>query len=167
MGEEFATPSPFCFFVDFGDEWLRKGVIEGRKRDYEHHNWSEFISPLEEAAFLRSKLPEKEAGDETTRQWYRDLIYLRKDWLDRNIICGNQFDIHSDPERQLIVLSYDTAWIAVRLSDEKTAAQNPQDKLNVNLEVHLHSQGDVPDRNQLGLNQAIVGIGKFQSGDIS
>ena len=56
MGEEFCCESPFQFFVDFGDEHLRKAVVEGRKREYPQHDWSMSTLPTDAMAFHDSKV---------------------------------------------------------------------------------------------------------------
>jgi maltooligosyltrehalose trehalohydrolase len=151
MGEEFATPSPFCFFVDFGDPWLRDAVIQGRKREYAHHNWQDFVSPLDESAFLRSKLPPYKAGDELTRQWYQKLLAIRKDWLKRGYIDSENLKIHTDHTTNLVTLRYPNAWVMVRLGDECKG------KVALSGTILAHSTGD-PERRFLGKNEAAVGL---------
>src|SRR5690606_11469076 len=57
MGEEYADPSPFFYFVSHTDKELIKAVREGRKKEFEGYNWeSEPTDPQEEDTFLRSKL---------------------------------------------------------------------------------------------------------------
>ncbi|MDF1754756.1 MAG: malto-oligosyltrehalose trehalohydrolase [Verrucomicrobiales bacterium] len=153
MGEEFATPSPFCFFVDFGDERLREGVISGRKRDYEHHNWSEFISPLDEETFLRSKLPPHSEGDELTLKWYRTLLQIRKEWKEEGIFDAKEMIIEFDPAFQVVTLRYPKAWVAVRLGPETGQSED----FELKGEVLLHSSQVIPDISKLGPNQAAIG----------
>ena len=76
MGEEFASPKPFAFFVDFADPRLRQGVVEGRRREYPQHDWSGGKSPLDESTFFQSKLGE--IKDRAMWDWYRELIRLRR-----------------------------------------------------------------------------------------
>jgi hypothetical protein len=106
MGEEFAAPSPFCFFVDFGDAHLRQAVVEGRMRDYHQHDWGTFISPLEESTFQRSKLADRNEGDAGMWAWYRELIALRKQWQSKGILDAVNLGVGGAAERGLFVLRY-------------------------------------------------------------
>lgn len=98
MGEEFAASSPFCFFVDFGDDHLREAVVEGRKRDYHQHDWGTFLSPVEEETFLRSKLCALEDGDQGMWNWYRALIALRKAWRAAGVLDPGGLVVEGRPE---------------------------------------------------------------------
>jgi len=106
MGEEFAAPSPFCFFVDFGDAHLRDAVVAGRKRDYHQHDWGSFVSPVEESTFLRSKLCDAAEGDAGMLDWYRSLIALRKEWKASGILSTTGLTVSGDPAIGLFALSY-------------------------------------------------------------
>jgi malto-oligosyltrehalose trehalohydrolase len=120
MGEEFAAPSPFCFFVDFGDSHLRKAVVEGRKRDYHQHDWANFVSPVEEATFLRSKLCRLEAGDLGMWNWYRSLLALRKRWRASGLLDSGALSVEAKPEIGWFRLSYagGAAQVVVNLGSE-------------------------------------------------
>ena len=106
MGEEFGAPSPFCFFVDFGDDHLRQAVVEGRIRDYHQHDWGQFISPLEESTFLRSKLADVADGDAGMLAWYRELIALRKSWKSAGILQPAHLKVRGEADSGLFVLNY-------------------------------------------------------------
>ncbi len=106
MGEEFAASSPFCFFVDFGDAHLREAVVEGRKRDYHQHDWENFVSPVEESTFLRSKLCGMEDGDAGMWNWYRALIALRKAWQASGTLDASRLVVTGEPEKGQFRLSY-------------------------------------------------------------
>jgi maltooligosyltrehalose trehalohydrolase len=82
MGEEYADPSPFVYFISHSDPELVKAVREGRKKEF--------------AAFHHGKVPPDAADPETFRrcvlrwdargsgkhsailQWHKKLITLRK-----------------------------------------------------------------------------------------
>ncbi len=157
MGEEFATPSPFCFFVDFGDPWLRDAVIQGRKREYEHHDWQEFISPLDESAFLRSKLPPHHEGDELTRWWYQQLLAIRKDWIKNGIIDSRNMKVTIDHATNLITLHYPKAWVALRLGFYASSDPESHGRINLSGQILAHSTGDL-NRRLLGMNEAAAGL---------
>ncbi|MDF1814631.1 MAG: malto-oligosyltrehalose trehalohydrolase [Verrucomicrobiales bacterium] len=154
MGEEFATPSPFCFFVDFGDHWLRDAVIAGRKREYGHHDWQEFISPLDEDTYLRSKLPSYSEGDELTLKWYRSLLQIRKEWLAKGIIAPDHFSVESDSGTGVVTLRYKNAWVTARLGDMQSGCE---DEVDLEGEVLLHSRNVTNGISSLAMNEAAVG----------
>ena len=114
MGEEFSD-TPFCFFVDYGDTHLQRAVVAGRKRDYAHHDWAEFVSPMSEAAFECSKLPACETGDLTLRNWYRDLLRIRREWLDRDILSQQNLTVRYLPERHQFTLDYGRGSVSATL----------------------------------------------------
>lgn len=136
MGEEFATPSPFCFFVDYGDESLRRAVVEGRKRDYDHHDWNEFVSPISEEAFLRSKLPASSEGDPDVLDWYRQLIGIRQKWLQAGILDEEQLNV--ERKGDWIILDYGRAWVASRIVPSEEQQAEP----DLDGRVILRSAGD-------------------------
>ena len=120
MGEECAE-SPFCFFVDYGDAHLQRAVVAGRKRDYAHHDWAEFISPMSEEAFTRSKLPAQADGDPVMLKWYRDLLSIRRDWLEAGILSQQNLSVHRDVERNQFTLDYSNARVVAVLSKNDCA----------------------------------------------
>lgn len=136
MGEEFATPSPFCFFVDYGDESLRRAVVEGRKRDYDHHDWNDFVSPISEEAFLRSKLPASSGGNRDVLDWYRQLIQIRQKWQDTGVLNEEQLAVKQ--KGAWIVLNYGKAWVASRVAP----SEEPQAGPDLEGRVILRSEGD-------------------------
>jgi len=79
MGEEYAEPAPFQFFVDFGDPQLQKAVLEGRKAEFEDFGWTEIPNPQDPETFERSKLTWR--MDEDMLAWYRQLLQLRRKFV--------------------------------------------------------------------------------------
>jgi 1,4-alpha-glucan branching enzyme/maltooligosyltrehalose trehalohydrolase len=87
MGEEFAAPSPFRYFCDFGDE-LREAVTQGRRLEFSQ--FAHFADPVRQAAipdpnleqtFLLSKLDWGSLNEELQAGWlayYRNLLKLRR-----------------------------------------------------------------------------------------
>ncbi len=129
MGEEFCCEQPFRFFVDFGDESLRQGVVEGRKREYPQHDWSDGVLPTDPESFVGSKIGAAEDGDIEMRAWYRDLIRLRKSWIESSLLCDQNLTVETDLAASLFVLRYqhqtEIATVAVRLSDDNEAESVP------------------------------------------
>ena len=133
MGDESLEPNPFHYFVDFHDPWLRDAIARSRRGEHPQQNWDESISPLSEAAFKESKLSaidQSKSKDERlfTRQWYRQLISLRKQWVSEKLLHANQMTVEYSPQHQLFLLVYEsggvTGTVAVRLNNPAEAPQN-------------------------------------------
>jgi maltooligosyltrehalose trehalohydrolase len=83
QGEEWAASSPFQYFADHDEEMARL-VSEGRKREFAAFGWAPESIPDPEAVetFERSKLKWGEVNEgehAEMRDWYRQLIRLRRD----------------------------------------------------------------------------------------
>jgi 1,4-alpha-glucan branching enzyme/maltooligosyltrehalose trehalohydrolase len=87
MGEEFAAPSPFLFFCDFGDD-LRAAVTEGRRREFARFAryadpaaQARIPDPNREETFAASKLDwgALEVGGADWLAYYRGLLKLRRE----------------------------------------------------------------------------------------
>ncbi|QDT62758.1 Malto-oligosyltrehalose trehalohydrolase [Stieleria bergensis] len=117
MGEEFASPNPFCFFVDFSDPFLRQCVIDGRKREYPHHSWDQGVLPTDPAAFHQAKIGPVTAGNSETLAWYRQLIAVRKQSQESGLFCDANLTVACDPEVGLYRLDYhrEASSISVRV----------------------------------------------------
>ncbi len=120
MGEEFACEHPFRFFVDFGDEQLRRAVADGRQAEYPQHDWSSGQLPTDPATFHDSKIGAAAEGDQQTLDWYRALIRQRKIWTESGLICDANFSAETDIESGLYVIRYtddqQSVVIAVRIT---------------------------------------------------
>ena len=100
MGEEFAAPSPFLFFCDFGEE-LREAVTQGRRREFAR--FTRFAQPETQASipdpnaietFHRSKLDWNAIEDEAHADWldyYRTLLELRKEFIVPRLVGMNAY----------------------------------------------------------------------------
>lgn len=82
MGEEWAEPHPFLFFVSHTDKELAAMVNKGRKEEFSYFNWEgEPPDPRLEKTFTDSMLQWNLLQDETHKsmlEYYRNLIALRK-----------------------------------------------------------------------------------------
>ncbi len=120
MGEEFASPNPFRFFVDFGDPRLQRAVVRGRKREYPQHDWSDGVLPTDEEAMRSSVIGSVESGSETMRNWYKTLISIRKQFVGSGLLSPQNFSVDVNCEANLYSLSYQTQnealQVMVRLS---------------------------------------------------
>ncbi len=107
MGEEFAAESPFLFFVDFADPWVRDGVEKGRAGEFpELSKKLGGLSPLDERAFHQSRLDARIDGDQGVWQWYRSLISMRKKLRTEGLIDQANLVVESDPQAGLFQLRY-------------------------------------------------------------
>ena len=83
MGEEYAEPAPFLYFVSHGDPSLIEAVRRGRREEFASFEWEgELPDPQEEKTFLSSKLHwELKAEGRHSVLWnfYHDLLKLRRD----------------------------------------------------------------------------------------
>jgi len=82
MGEEYADPAPFLYFVDHGDKELLDAVREGRRREFESFAWqTEPPDPGASETFQRSMIDwslRTEGEHAQMLALYRDLIELRR-----------------------------------------------------------------------------------------
>jgi 1,4-alpha-glucan branching enzyme len=158
MGEEFACPQPFRFFVDFGDPALRRAVVEGRRAEYPQHDWSHGLSPIDPQAFDSSRIGRAEAGDPAMRAWYRELIALRKRGRSAGWLRDEHVEVHCKPEDGLYQLAYhrgdETIIVAVRLLPE--AATGPPLSLGIDGELWLDSRPGQADPGTILPNHAVV-----------
>jgi maltooligosyltrehalose trehalohydrolase len=83
-GEEWASSSPFLYFVDFEDEpELAKAVSEGRCREFASFGWepADVPDPTCYSSFQSSKLRWDELSEERHAEmlaWYKAVIALRR-----------------------------------------------------------------------------------------
>lgn len=83
MGEEWAEPAPFLYFVSHGDDALIEAVRAGRREEFRHfHYTGEVPDPQNEDTYLRSKLNHalwRQPGRRRAmRRYYRELLSLRR-----------------------------------------------------------------------------------------
>ena len=151
MGEEFASPNPFLFFVDFSDDTLQRAVETGRPAEYPQHDWTGVDSPFTESVFRASFIGDAESGDDFTRQWYKDLIQIRKNWISQGILCGASFQAEWDEQLQLARIVYrhedQLAVVLVRLhsSTENPSILEVPIDCNVILSHNCEPKGNDPN----------------------
>jgi len=104
QGEEWAASTPFQYFVDHQDEELRKGVFEGRKREFAAFGWdpSEIADPGDPRTFRSCILNWNEPAKGRHKEildWYRSLIHLRRTTPSLNLgDAGQNHVTYSDEE---------------------------------------------------------------------
>jgi maltooligosyltrehalose trehalohydrolase len=83
MGEEYAEPNPFQYFVSHTDSDLVEAVRTGRKSEFKAFNWQADVpDPQSETTFQHSKLNhdlKKETPHREMRAFYRELLRIRRE----------------------------------------------------------------------------------------
>jgi maltooligosyltrehalose trehalohydrolase len=150
MGEEFASNSPFQFFTDFTDAHIRTAVEVGRRKEYPQHNWADSPSPLDESVFRSSFIGEESTGSAQTLQWYKDLISIRKQWIQAELLGSANLQTDWDAVSQIARLTYrnesHVGEVLVRLHMPDSPAQPLSHYASDNLIIqagfdHVESEG--------------------------
>nr|MBA3288690.1 DUF3459 domain-containing protein [Acidimicrobiia bacterium] len=69
MGDEYAEPAPFPFFVDHGEGNLLQAVRQGRRKEYARSEWPEEVAdPASPATFERAVLDPSQAARSPHRE---------------------------------------------------------------------------------------------------
>ncbi|MEM9825003.1 MAG: alpha-amylase family glycosyl hydrolase [Planctomycetota bacterium] len=112
MGQECGLKNPFQFFVDFGDERLRRAVVRGRKREYPQHDWQGAPLPTDANAYFESKLPNIKdidspsgANSSLFDRIYRELIALRTRFRSSGLLRREHMHSDVDPQRDRYAFS--------------------------------------------------------------
>ncbi|MFB3902061.1 MAG: malto-oligosyltrehalose trehalohydrolase [Acidobacteriota bacterium] len=108
MGEEYADPAPFTFFVSYGDERLIEAVREGRREEFADFEWQgEIPDPMAEETFRRAKLNHalRENGHHKVLcEFYRQLIRLRKSCRSLSKLSNKKQDVQVHEARDAVVI---------------------------------------------------------------
>jgi maltooligosyltrehalose trehalohydrolase len=81
MGEEYADPAPFLYFVDFEDVALLDAVRAGRRREFEAFGFGDVPDPASLATFERSRVNAslaRERAPARRQALYARLLSLRR-----------------------------------------------------------------------------------------
>jgi len=155
MGEEFASEKPFTFFVDFEDEGLRHSVVEGRRRDYPQHDWSDGVLPTDESAFHSAQIGPVHEGNPAMRTWYRELIRTRRRFIETGLLSGGHLQTITDPDRGMYALVFrqqeEQLIVVVRLGEPNEATRQHSDpisqaELTEWLAIELPINGELPPK---------------------
>ena len=159
MGEEFACENPFLFFVEFGDSRVCESVEKGRASEFPEMLKMVGVSPLDPAAFTRSKIGSREDGDTQMWQWYQSLIALRKRFRSSGLLQGDRLVVDADPETGLFRLEYqsddETLNVLVRLGEPQVEA-DPVKTSTVGEVLLSTRENSVPFEGSLSPNEAVV-----------
>jgi maltooligosyltrehalose trehalohydrolase len=127
MGEEYAEPAPFPFFVDHGDEGLLTATREGRRREF-RDEWTEDVAdPGDPATFAGAVLDPALATTEphrTVLAAYTEMLALRRRVAVLRGDAEHVVTRHGDTvvvdrrrggERSLLVLAFGAAPTTLRV----------------------------------------------------
>jgi maltooligosyltrehalose trehalohydrolase len=109
MGEEWGASTPWQYFTDHENDDLANAVRDGRRAEFASFGWKpeDVPDPQDPATFDRSRLNWSELMDDphqTSLEWYRALIRLRKEWPD---LCSGEranVDVHYDEDAHWLVM---------------------------------------------------------------
>jgi len=108
MGEEWAEPNPFLYFVSHTDKQLADAVRKGRKAEFsDFHAKGEAPDPVAEETFKNSKLQWHLLQQDQHKRlfsYYQKLIALRKMHPVLKNLNRKQLDVKHDVETQTLIL---------------------------------------------------------------
>lgn len=108
MGEEWAEPNPFQYFVSHTDPDLAEAVRKGRKEEFAaFHSAGEAPDPMSEETFIKSKLQWEIINREphqTMLNYYRRLISLRKALPALNHLNRKHLRVSFDEAKKTLIL---------------------------------------------------------------
>ncbi len=106
MGEEYAEPAPFQYFVSHGDPDLVEAVRRGRQEEFAAFGWQETPpDPQSPETFERSKLDwslRDQGHHRVMLQFYRRLIELRRSVPTLATLTTDGLEIVADDEQRVI-----------------------------------------------------------------
>lgn len=106
MGEEYADPAPFLYFISHSDPRLIEAVRQGRKKEFSFIDDS-LPDPQNELTFQTSKLNHHLKQDNKHRKlwnFYKQLIQLRRSLKAIKTLDKNAQEIHWDQQKQLLTI---------------------------------------------------------------
>ena len=108
MGEEYAEPNPFLYFVSHTDAELAEAVRKGRKAEFAaFHSQGEAPDPVDEKTFQQSRLQWEllqQPQHKTMLAYYTFLIGLRKQEPALKNLNRNQLNVEENEANQTLQL---------------------------------------------------------------
>jgi maltooligosyltrehalose trehalohydrolase len=108
MGEEYAEPAPFPYFISHSDKELIDVVRRGRRDEFAAFDWrGEVPDPQDAKTFLRAELTHelRTAGEHLVLlKFYRELIRLRKALAVLEPVAENQVQVEGFDLEQVITV---------------------------------------------------------------
>jgi maltooligosyltrehalose trehalohydrolase len=108
MGEEYGETAPFQYFTSHSDAALVEAVRRGRREEFSAFAWQgEPPDPQDENMFLRCRLnrnPRGEGEHRTLSEFYRELIWLRKQAPALANLSKEQMEVQDYEREQVLFL---------------------------------------------------------------
>jgi maltooligosyltrehalose trehalohydrolase len=108
MGEEYAEPAPFQYFVSHGDPDLIEAVRRGRKEEFSRFNWNgEIPDPESEATFHSCRLNwdlRAHGQHQTLWNFYKKLLELRQSLPALSALDKNKMEVKSVAENKVLLV---------------------------------------------------------------
>jgi maltooligosyltrehalose trehalohydrolase len=139
QGEEWASSSPFQYFVDFQKEPdLAKAVREGRRAEFASFGWKpeEVPDPTSGDSISVSRLRWEELNQQPHAEildWYRSLIALRREVAPRGTGQLQSTTVRHDGNRNWLVVQRQGLVIACNFSTREEAAPVGEEGLSFRL----------------------------------
>ncbi|MFY9733469.1 MAG: malto-oligosyltrehalose trehalohydrolase [Candidatus Acidiferrales bacterium] len=147
MGEEYAEPAPFQYFVSHEDPALIEAVREGRKKEFAEFGWAGDIpDPQSEATFLGCKLRwdlQTEGPHRILWNFYRELLRLRRDVLPLANIDKEAMEVTPLPDQKVLSVRRWDAGLQILIIHHFD--QTPR---NVNMRIPTGSWRPILDSNE-------------------
>ena len=148
MGEEYAEPAPFQYFVSHSDPTLIEAVRRGRRSEFAAFAWQdEPPDPQDEETFRRSALHlelREHAAHRVLYRFYQELIGLRKTQPALQLLSKDHMEVFALASRRVLCfwrwVARDAAWVVCNFSDASVTAALPAPR------GHWHKVLDSRDR---------------------
>jgi maltooligosyltrehalose trehalohydrolase len=109
MGEEYADPAPFPYFVDHGDPALTEAVRKGRVKEFESYHYdAEFLDPSVEATFQCSKIDwalQRDGSHKIIREFYTHLLKLRSNVPALAHLDKQSMEVRCDKDAKILTVT--------------------------------------------------------------
>jgi len=106
MGEEYGETAPFQYFISHSDPELVEAVRRGRREEFGAFQWQgEPPDPQSEETFQRCKLNPhllREEGHRLLREFYRELIRLRRRLAPLAFLSKEHMEVHGLEEERVL-----------------------------------------------------------------
>ncbi|RPI27449.1 MAG: malto-oligosyltrehalose trehalohydrolase [Acidobacteria bacterium] len=108
MGEEYADPAPFTFFVSHEDPQLVEAVRKGRREEFADFEWQDQLpDPQAEETFASARLNHALKNDghhRVLREFYKELMRLRKSCRSLSRLSRKNQDLEVFAAREAFIL---------------------------------------------------------------
>jgi maltooligosyltrehalose trehalohydrolase len=130
QGEEYAASTPFQYFADHEDPEMAKAVKAGRQGEFAAFGWKpeDIPDPEKKETFERSKLQWDEVHEgrhEEMLEWYRKLIWLRRDSAALNDGDAEALKVEFDETKRWLKMERGLVTVVCNLGGEAVEFDAP------------------------------------------